>query len=1257
MMRRAFRFSVSVAALAALAGSATAAPASSPRPASLDFNRDIRPILSRNCFPCHGQDEKSRMAGLRLDRREFATAGVGGRRAVVPGNPTASRMVVRTSAKEPAQRMPPPGSGHALTAREIRLLRQWIAEGAPYAEHWAFQKPKRPALPHVKSAGWARNPIDAFILARLEAAGLKPSPEASRHTLIRRLSLDLTGLPPSPEEVRAFVTDSSPNAYERLVDRLLASPHFGERWARMWLDLARYADSAGYGSDPLRLNIWPYRDWVIDAFNRNLPYDRFTLLQIAGDLFTDVVRSGTSPSDDSPDVARSGTSASDDGPRRSGGDLSGDGSKDRRSRGDRSGDGSKGRRTELFAGVDRPLSNDSRNVLPADAEVIASRATLSPAASRVPPPASFVKEVATAFHRNTMTNTEGGTDDEEFRVAAVKDRIATTAQVWMGLTLGCAQCHSHKYDPISQKEYYRFFAFFNQTEDNDQPDESPTMPVPTPEEAARSAVLTAEIEALTQKIEAPTPQFAAELAAWEQELAARAVPWTPLVPVEARAANGTNLSVQADGSVLAGGPSPETETYTLKLRAPLAGITALRLELLPDESLPKNGPGRTAEGNLVLTDLRVSLLPALAKPAVARYVRIENSGTSRILSLAEVEVFSGGANIAGRGTASQSSTDYEGPAEKGIDGNTDGDYFAARSTTHTATEDNPWWEVDLGAEVPIEAIAVWNRTDGGLGTRLTNFRVQALAADRQVAWETRVAEAPSPTVRLGTAGEQRVKLKNATSTFDQDGFDAAKAIDESGKSGWAIGGQTGRAHAAVWETATPVAEEGAQLTVTLGQAHGGQHTLGRFRLLATGAPAPVREVPHAIREILGTAPENRTEAQRQALAAYFRPLAPSLASLYREREEKQKALAAIKPVELPVMRELPLEKRRVTHVMNKGNFLDPGETVSAGVPAAFHPLPPGAPPNRLGLAEWLVSRENPLTARVAVNRFWSQLFGTGIVVTEEDFGTQGSLPSHPELLDWLAVEFMEGGWDVKALLKRIVTSATYRQSSAATSLLREKDPRDRLLGRYPRRRLDAEFVRDQALALSGLLSHKIGGPSVYPPQPEGLWQAAFNGERTWPTSKGEDRYRRGLYTFWRRTVPYPSMATFDAPSREICTVRRLPTNTPLQALVTLNDPAYVEMAQALARRIMRDGGPTAVTRARFGLELALARPARPAQVSALVRLYEQERAHYRRDPDPAGKLATDPLGPLPDGLDLADAAAWTVVANVLLNLDGVLTKG
>jgi hypothetical protein len=790
---------VSVVALAVLAGTPDRGPAAEP----VDFNRDVRPILSKNCFACHGPDSAHRVSKLRLDHREAVVRNLKrGTAAVVPGAPERSELIRRITARDESEHMPPKETGNRLTAAQVDTLRRWIAEGAPYAEHWAFVKPQRWPLPAVKDTPWPRNGLDAFVLARLEKEGLQPNPPADRYTLLRRVSLDLRGLPPTPAEVDAFVRDAAPDAYERAVERFLADPAYGERWGRVWLDLARYADSAGYGSDPLR-TIWRYRDWVIDAFNRNLPFDQFTVEQFAGDLL---------------------------------------------------------------------------------------------------PNPTLAQRMATAFHRNTMTNTEGGTDDEEFRVAAVKDRVDTTLQVWMGLTMGCAKCHNHKYDPITQQEYYRFYAFFNQTADNDQPDERPTIPAPTPAQEEQLRRIDAQIAALKKQIDGITP------------------------------------------AVITGQPKGKAE----------------------------------------------AILPTL------RQLR-----------------------------------------------------------------------------------------------------------------------------------DQIARLEKS------------------------------------------------------------------------------------------------------------RPAIPTL----------------------PVMVELPADRRRETRLMIKGNFLNRGEKVEPGVPAAFHAFPPDAPPNRLGVARWLLAPDNPLTARVAVNRYWAQLWGTGLVETEEDFGTQGELPSHPQLLDWLATEYVRLGWDTKAFLRLLVTSATYRQAATVTPTSLARDPRNRLLSRGPRFRLEAETVRDQALALGGLLSRKMYGPSVFPPQPPGLWQAAFNGQRTWATSTGADRHRRGLYTFWRRTVPYPSMATFDAPSREICAVRRIRTNTPLQAFVTLNDPVYVEAAQALARRIVAEGGAATEERARFGLRLCLGRPPQEEQVRQVVALYQSEHGHYRTDANAARALATEPLGPLPTGMDAAELAAWTVAANVLLNLDGVLAKG
>ncbi len=831
------------------AGEPTSAIPDAKAARPVDFNREVRPILSNNCFACHGSDEAKRVKGLRLDQRETAVKPLkSGEAAIVPGDPEASNLVARISEEDDSLRMPPRKAGNRLSPAQVDVLTRWVQEGAKYAEHWALIPPKAETLPKVMNAAWPRNGLDCWILARLEQEGLHPSPEADPYTLLRRVSLDLRGLPPSPRELEQFLGDKTPGAYERAVDRFLDDPAFGERWARMWLDLARYADSAGYGSDPLR-TIWRYRDWVIGALNRNLPYDRFTIEQIAGDLL---------------------------------------------------------------------------------------------------PGSTLEQKMATAFHRNTMTNTEGGTDDEEFRVAAIKDRVDTTMQVWMGLTMGCAKCHTHKYDPLTNEEYYKFYAIFNQTADTDQPDESPVIPAATTEISEQLKRINARIEELNKRLEreAATPALAAALAKWESS------------------------------------------------RTP--------------------GP----------------------------------------------------ANAAAR-----------------------------------------------------------------------------------------------------------------------------------------------------------------------------------------------KDIPKEILAVLDTPPARRTKEQVRQLARHFRSIVPELKPIRDEIARLEKGRPEIPT--LPVMVELSRDKQRVTRILRKGNFLDPGEPVAPGVPKALHPLPSpsGGPVTRLVLAQWLVDRQNPLTARVAVNRYWAQLFGVGIVETEEDFGTQGDLPSHPALLDWLAVRYMESGWDTKAMLKLIVTSATYRQSSRVTPELLARDPRNRLLARAPRVRLEAEMVRDQALALSGLLSPRIGGPSVFPPQPEGLWQAAFNGQRTWATSQGSDKYRRALYTFWRRTVPYPSMATFDAPSREICAIKRVRTNTPLQAFVTLNDPVYVESAQALARRIVREGGSNLEDRVRYALQLCLCRPTRPEQVEQLIELYQGELARYQKNREAAVALATEPLGQLPAGMDPADLAAWTTVANVLLNLDGVLTKG
>lgn len=1128
-------------------------------PREIDFNRDIRPILSDNCFQCHGPDENERQADLRLDTEEGALADLGGRAAIVPGQPEASELVRRVVSTDEFEQMPPADSAKKLTAAEIELLKEWIRQGAGFARHWSYVKPVRPALPAVQQADWPRNAIDRFILARLEREGLQPAPEADPHALIRRVTLDLTGLPPTLEEVEAFIHDPRPDAYERLVERLLADPGYGEHAARNWLDLARYADSAGYADDPPR-TIWAYRDYVINAFNTNKPFDQFTIEQIAGDL----------------------------------------------------------------------LPHPTQEQL-----------------------------IATAFHRNTLTNNEGGTNDEEFRNVAVVDRVNTTMAVWMGATMACAQCHTHKYDPISQEEYFRFFAFFNNTQDADRRDESPLLELYSDRQKQQMAAWRAEIEQLEKVVQTMTPELAQAQRQWEASLFSP-LDWRTLRPVAAETRSGAAASVQDDASVLVE-QAAKNDVYTVQLPLDAGKFWALRLETLAHASLPNQGPGH-AGGNFVLSQVRASLVPPRGTRMNGRYVRIEIPGKQKLLSLAEVQVFSGSDNIALRGEASQSSEAYAGPARLAIDGNTDGRYFDAKSTTHTQVSDDPWWEVDLKGEQPLDRLMIWNRTDNGLHTRLADFRVTVLDEQRRLVWEQHLKTAPNPSVEFSLSGARAIEFATAFSDFSQAGFEAAAVLknDDPAKKGWAIGPEAGKPHELTLIATQPVdAPAGSTLALTLEFASQHEnHTLGCFRISVTddARAAEFARIPLAIRTLLKAPHEERSEAEQAEVARHYLTIASALQADRTRLATLRKQLEGLKPnTTVPVMRELPANQRRLTRVQFRGNFLDTGDVVTEGVPAAFHPLPEDAPRNRLTLAEWLVDPENPLTARVLVNRYWEQIFGMGIVRTSEEFGSQGELPSHPELLDWLATEVVHEKWDVKELLRMLVTSSTYRQSSRVTPDLLQHDPDNRLLARGPRFRLSAEMVRDQALSVAGLLSRKMHGPSVQPPRPTLGLRAAFGGSTDWSTSPGGDRYRRGLYTEWRRSLPYPSMDAFDAPSREVCTVHRVRTNTPLQALVTLNDPVYVEAAQALARRLST-AGVTPEDKARFGFRLCVSRDPQEFELDRVLELYQHARAEYLKSPAAARKMATEPLGPAPAGSDLAELAAWTIVGNVLLNLDEALMK-
>lgn len=984
--------------------------------AQVDFGRDIQPVFQSRCYECHG--EKKQKNGIRFDQKSSVfQGGDAGTPLIIPGKSSDSILVKRVTSADEDEVMPP--KGERLTAEQIALIRAWIDQGAAWPEekgagkkHWAYQNPIRPALTKVRQHKWPINAIDYFVLEKLEREKLRPSPEADRAALLRRVSLDLTGLPPALHEVDDFLTDKSPRAYEKVVDRLLASPQYGERWARLWLDLARYADTQGYEKDERR-TIWPYRDWVINALNRDLPFDQFTIEQIAGDL----------------------------------------------------------------------LPNATRE-----------------------------QKVATGFHRNTLTNTEGGTDDEEFRHEAVVDRVNTTMSVWMGSTFNCAQCHNHKYDPFTMRDYYRFYALLDQTADADRPDETPVLKLPTPEQQSEAARLQTAISDAERDYNADTPELAGARAKWEETTIQELANWPFLEILETRSAGGATFIKSNDHSIVVGGTNAPNDVYTIVSRADLKHLTALRLEVMPDASLPKKSLGRHPNGSFVLTSFEVAV------------------------------------------------------------------------------------------------------------------------------------------------ADQPVVFAKAEADYSQEKYSVTNLISGiKTNAGWATssGDEKGRVERVAWFTVSNRTELPGDATLTITLRHDSKYpeaNLGRFRLSATAIDRVTTppKVPEKIRAILANT--SRTETDAKELDKYFRSVAPelkkvrdTLADLRKKEAELDKAIARS-----PVMEAVA--KPRDTHMLIRGGFLSKGEKVQPGFPGIFG----GAPEeklSRLDLARWLVSEENPMTARVMVNRIWEQYFGIGIVETSEDFGTQGEPPSHPALLDWLATEFMRQGWSLKALHKTIVMSAIYRQNSKASPELLQRDPYNRLLARGPRLRLEAEMIRDQALAISGLLSKKIGGPSVFPPQPDGLWQVVYSGDK-WETSKGDDRYRRGLYTFWRRTMPHPAMTTFDAPSREFCVVKRTRSNTPLQALNLLNDAAYIEAAQSLARRMVTEGGATEHDRAAYGLRLCLARAASKPEIDRLVALYREQLTHFKNNSDAARKMAGEKCS----ADEAASLAAWTVVANVLLNLDELITK-
>jgi hypothetical protein len=1199
----------------------------------IDFAKHIEPLLSRHCYSCHGPEQQK--SGLRLDDPELALKGGDYGIAYQPGDSANSPLVHYISGVDPDVVMPP--EGKALSDEEIGLIRAWIDQGAKYPEghsieeatpsvdprldHWAYRKPVRPNIPELKDASWVRTPIDAFVLAHLEKEGLSPSAEAEKRALIRRVSLDLTGLPPTSEEVDAFLNDNSVDAYEKLVDRLLASPHYGERWARWWLDLARYADTNGFEKDRPR-SIWPYRDWVIQAFNQDMPFDRFTIEQMAGDML---------------------------------------------------------------------------------------------------PEAATSQIVATGFHRNTMTNEEGGIDVEQFRFESIVDRVHTTSTAFLGLTMACCQCHDHKYDPISQKEYYQFFSFLNNADE-------PRIRVPDPDIAAERERIAAEISWIEADYENRFPPL-------EERF-----DWTPLDPAAYSSEAGATLAKLQDGAVLAVGPHPATDVYRLRFTSLPEEIDALRIVAFVPEGYQTVGVGRAPNGNFVLSEVALSRVQAESRAELAIASSegpIEQSGFS-LASAHDGDRRTGWGGDDGSGDMKKDRlatfhlTEGWKPGsgeslEVRLDqlwgeGHTLGQIrllagrkvrehyhpelpVADQRRLHLLSKFAEWeqresgkarpWEilephsiVSEGGATPhlLEDRSVYidgnhpNRDTYSLEFELpegtyTGLRLEALThpdlpangpgrgtvLDDGTFFLSEFLAYATPVCEASVSGEippATLTFQRAAATFPTSGKNTPQSsLDGSIDTGWWTQGGAGKAHSAVFEASGTFGfPGGTRLKVVLVQKYIHQQTLGRFRLSATAATGPLHpyDAPSRIEEILANSPEARSEEEKRELLQHYLSLAPELAEAHGE-------VARLKESMPKFATTLVLDERddhpRTTHVHARGEFLRPGKEVEPGVPEALHDLPPDAPRNRLTFARWLASEDNPLIGRVTMNRLWLAYFGRGIVNTPEDFGVMADAPSHPELLDWLATEFVREGWSLKKMHRLIVTSAVYRQSSRVTEDLLERDPENILLARGPRFRLEAEMIRDLALRASGLLAESVGGPSVFPPQPEGVSDLAY-GKPSWQTSAGEDRYRRGLYTHIKRTTPYPMFATFDGALPDTCTVSRRVSNTPLQALTLLNDEVFVEASQALAREVLDATGLSFGERVNQVYSSLLSREATPAEVDRLVEFCKAQTQRFTSgELDPLRVAFLDPEEAKEYPREKAsELAAWTVICRSLLNLDETITK-
>ncbi|MEE2826820.1 MAG: PSD1 and planctomycete cytochrome C domain-containing protein [Planctomycetota bacterium] len=1024
----------------------------------VDFNRDIRPILSDNCYACHGPDENQRQADLRLDLEAETLADRGGYFAIVPGKPAASELLQRVLSSDPDSVMPPADHRKKLTDSDKQLLRRWIEEGAKWQQHWAWS-PRQPSNFSAESVS-KEHYIDQKIEEQLRESGLQPSPTAERIVLLRRLYFDLIGLPPTPQQVDAFLADRSSESYENQVEQLLASPHYGERMAIFWLDQVRYADTVGYHGDQ-DMSVSPYRDYVIESFNKNRPFDQFTREQIAGDLL---------------------------------------------------------------------------------------------------PNPTLEQQIASGYNRLGMMSAEGGVQPEEYLTKYAADRVRTTASVWLGVTLGCAECHDHKFDPFTAKDFYSFAAFFADIKEkglyagaNTTGLWGPQIEVPDDQLAALIAPVARQIAERKEQMQRQKASLVSEQVAWEKNLRSQVVPWEQRRPIDVRTYHQTDHQVLDDGSVLMTGPVTDEDCYLVTLELPAGAHHGLRLEALPDKTLPQQGPGRAGNGNFVVTQLRA----------------VRGDHRERMEDLKKVV--------------------------------------------------NLWPEELTKADLElVKPTATFEQLDNG--------------ANPYKKW-------------------------SAVSAIDRDKHGPTY--------GWAVMPESGKENEWVAQFSEPLElVEPEKITLVLHQYHGaGNHILGKFRFSTTASEEakadPFKSLPAEVKSLVGMDQANRTAAQNQTVAEYYFSIAPQLAPLRQQIAELEKQSDEITKAHTRTSLVTVAVPPREMRVLPRGNWMDKsGEVVVPQIPALFGALPIDGDRrlNRLDLANWIVADDNPLTARVFVNRLWKMYFGTGLSKVLDDLGAQGEAPSHPELLDMLADDFVESGWDIKAMVRRIVNSQTYRQASAERTDLEEVDPYNRLLARQSRYRLEAELIRDNALAVSGILVTEIGGRSAKPYQPAGLYRHLNFPVRTYQADQGNNQFRRGLYTHWQRQFLHPAMKAFDAPSREECTCERPRSNTPVGALVLLNDPSFVESARKLAELTMRSEAEGAADRTEIMFRRVLSRPPSAAEREILVGLFQDHWKHYQAEPEQAEQVVKTGISEVPTDLAKPELAAWTSVARTLLNLHEFVTR-